>query len=197
MDWTGEAERYADGLWRTLRVAESPGARTLAGRIFGPGAIVWSGTGRAGTVESHGGKARVVVPRASDAATSHWQIGHALADWFLVRDGVPWAQRRQLRAPLAAAIILPAGQVSDYAPRLGAVEIARLLTLPVASTLLREAEVSRLPTALVVVGRYTRIRGDDAGRFPTDATALELLAASRAIGVRRYVVPEGVVIRLT
>ena len=47
----------------------------------------------AGIVEPHGGKLRVVVPRLSDPPTSHWQIGHALADWFLARDGVPLSER--------------------------------------------------------------------------------------------------------
>jgi len=196
MDRSEDAEHYVSALWRTLRVAESPGARALAERLFGRGAVVWFGSAAIGQVADHGGKARVVVPRASSAALSHWQIGHALADWLLERDGVLALERRALRAGVAATIVLPPDQVIDFAPSLGAVEVARLLTLPVAATLLREAEVSRVPTALVAPG-YTRTRGDDAGRLPRDRAGLALLASSNVIGVRRYVVPEGVVIRLT
>lgn len=150
----------------------------------------------AGKVAEHGGKARVVVPRASSASVSHWQIGHALADWLLIRDGVPPRERRGMRAALAATIILPPDQVLDFAPTLGAVEIARILTLPIAATLLREAEVSRVPTVLLAP-HYIRCRGDDAGRLPLERSALELLASSRGIGVTRFVVPEGVVLRLS
>lgn len=195
MDSIGEAECYAAGIWRTLRVAESPGARALSERVFGTGAIVWSGNRAAGIVEPHGGKLRVVVPRLSDPPTSHWQIGHALADWFLARDGVPLSERWTMRATLAATIILPADQVVTFAPKIGAVEIARVLTLPVAASLLREAEVSRVPTVLLTA-KYIRARGDDVGRLPRERAALELLASSRGIGVEKYTVPEGVVLRI-
>lgn len=195
MDSTAEAETFAADTWRTMGVAESPGVRSLAMRLFGSQAVVFSHARPIAKVQAFAGRPRVVVPAHVDLATAHWQIGTALADWMLRRDGLKDAAVRSVRSGLAAAIVLPKEQLVDYSD-LTAEEIAQALTLPVAATLLREAEVSRVPTALVVVGRYTRVRGDDAGRLPRDAEALEFLATHRAVGVVRIPVPEGVVLRL-
>lgn len=178
-----------------MGVVESPGARPLATRLLGAQAVVSFHGQALAKVQPHAGKLRVVVPANLSKSAAHWQIGCALADWLLRRDGLDEAGVRPIRAGLAAAIVLPKEQIADYAD-LSAEEIAHALTLPVAATLLREAEVMRLPTALVVPGRYTRIRGDDAGRLPRGTEALEFLAAHRAVGVVRTVVPEGVVLRL-
>ena len=195
MDSTATAERFAADTWRTMGVIESPGARPLARRLFGAQSVVRSHAQALAKVQPHAGRPRVVVPANLNAAVAHWQIGHAIADWLLRHDGLDDEGVLPIRSGLAAAIVLPREQIVDYSD-LSAEEIAHALTLPVAATLLREAEVSRVPTALVVPGRYTRVRGDDAGRLPRDAAALEYLAAHRAIGVVRTVVPEGVVLRL-
>ena len=195
LESTADAERFAADTWRTMGIVESPGARPLARRVFGAQAIVLSHGLALTKVLPHAGRLRVVVPAALDPATTHWQIGHAVADWLLRHEGLDEAGVLSIRSGLAAAIVLPREQIADYSD-LSAEEIAHALTLPVAATLLREAEVTRVPTALVVRGRYTRVRGDDAGRLPRDAAALEYLAAHRAIGVVRTLVPEGVVLRL-
>ena len=195
MDSTAAAERFAADTWRTMGVVESPGARPLARRLFGAQAVVRFHAQALAKVQSHAGRLRVVVPAGLDPAAAHWAIGHALADWLLRHDGLDDARILPIRSGLAAAIVLPREQVADYSD-LSAQEIADALTLPVAATLLREAEVSRVPTALVVPGRYARVRGDDAGRLPRDPAALEYLAAHRAVGVVQIRVPEGVVLRL-
>ena len=71
---------------------------------------------------------------------------------MLEGDGFAGDEVTTLRPLVAAALVLPAASVSRYLPRVGTEGVARALRLPFAAVCLREAELLRVPTALVVPG---------------------------------------------
>lgn len=185
------------GLLGTLGVVKVPGAADLAERLLGAHAVVRSLAVTRPVIQIYGGQRRVVLPGRASLEQRHWHLAHALAGHVLEGDGFAGDEVTTLRPLVAAALVLPAASVSRYLPRVGTEGVARALRLPFAAVCLREAELLRVPTALVVPGRYARVRGDDAGRLPTDLAALELLAGRRGIGVHKIAAPDegGVIVR--
>lgn len=191
------AEGVVRGLLGMLGMAAVPGTTELAERLLGRDAIVQSHRVTRPAVEFYAGRRRAVLPRGTSTEVGHWHLAHALAGHVLEGDGFAGIELATLRPLVAAALVLPAASVSRYLPRVGTEGVARALRLPFAAVYLREAELLRVPTALVVPGRYARVRGDDAGRLPTDLAALELLAGRTGIGVRKIAAPDegGVIVR--
>lgn len=150
------------------------------------------------TIAKVAGKPVLYVASRLSPARARWCVAWEFTGWAMREDGFDAAEIRRLRAATAADLLLP----GDMARRLfrvtTALVVANEFVIPTAAVLLREAELLRLPTALVVPGRYVRIKGDDDGRLPLERAALELLASKRGIGVVRFPVPEegGTVVRL-
>lgn len=148
-----------------------------------------------------GGEWTIFVDPRLPPDRMRWQLAHHFSEWVLRTEGVSASELVRLRSPVAAELLLPRHVAARAVGRVSFVDLARKLVVPTASMLLREAEVARVPTALLgqgARGKYGRVRGDDDGRLPLDVHALELLASHRGIGVQKFAVPEegGVIIRL-
>jgi hypothetical protein len=143
----------------------------------------------------------IFVDQRLSPAQMRWRLAHHFADWLLREDGVGADGAAALRSPVAAELLISHDVAARMVGRVPFLDLARKLVVPAAAMLLREAEVARVPTALLATGqrgRYARVRGDDAARLPTDVAALELLASRRGIGILRFAVPEdgGVIVRV-
>ena len=123
-------------------------------------------------VELYAGRRRAVLPAGTSAEVGHWHVAHArrphtrrmasrAKSW---RRSARWLRRRSCS---------PAASVSRYLPRVGTEGVARAIRLPFAAVCLREASSLRCPDRPGRAWRYARVRGDDAGRLPTDLAALE------------------------
>ena len=194
----GDAVAYAAGIRRALGCGETPTIEGLVHRATG------SPVGRASfavtevTVSNLNHRPVLYVNARLPAARARWCVAWAFAGWAMLQDKMPEGEIRRLRARVAGDLLLPADIAARAFRKASPAAVAVAFSMPLATALLREAEVTRVPTALVVPGRYVRVRGDDAGRLPTGRAALELLAGRRGIGIARYQVPEegGVVLRV-
>lgn len=193
-----EAVGYVGAVRRALRFGGVvPTLEETVERALGRGAVA-KGLAREPAVIAYAGGRTVIWTSARlRPDRRRWYLAHALARWVLAEDGVDATEASRLRSPMAAELLLPAAYVAHALRVADAPSVAREYATPLTATILREAELLRRPTALVVPGRYARVRGDDVGRLPVDLPALELLAGRRGIGVRKIAVPEegGVIVR--
>lgn len=181
---------YAAGIRRALKCSENATLEGLVHRALGRKSIRRAPIKAEVTTAIVNGETAIFVASRLSAPRGRWVLAHEFASWVMGEDGVDPTDARALRSRVAAALLLPTGMAADVLRASCAAIVAEEFVLPTAATYLREAEVLRVPTALVVPGRYFRIRGDDDGRLPTELAALELLASRRGIGVTRFGVPE-------
>lgn len=194
-----DTERYAQQIRAALSGGDvGLGLEAMVGARFGAGAIRTARIREEVVVAPIHGQNVIFTSDTLSPKRTRWCVAHAFASWLLEQDGVPQTERRKLRAALAAELLLPLAACPHLFPAAHVPTLAEALRLPLSFVLLREAEVFRKPTALVVPGVYARVLGDDGGRLPPDLAALELLASRRGIGVQRWDVPDdrGVVIRV-
>lgn len=193
------AKVYAAGIRRALNCSDNATLEGMIHRALGRGTIRKAAIRTETVVAVVNGETAFCVSSRLSPARSRWALAHAFAAWAMRADGVPAAEANRLRSPLAAELLLPTETAIRVLRVASATVVAEEFVMPTAATMLREAEVLRVPTALVVPGRYARVRGDDKGRMPLELHALELLASRRGIGVVRVPVPEegGVVLRIS
>lgn len=193
-----DAVEYVGAIRRALRFGGTvPTLEETIERAMGTDAIV-KGIAREGARVARVGQQHVIWTSARlRRDRQRWHIAHAFVRWALEQDGLSEREAAELRSPMAAEVLLPSAYVARAFGGVDAVAVAREYVTPPTATILREAELLRVPTALVVPGRYARVRGDDVGRLPTDLAALELLAGRRGIGVRKIAAPDegGVIVR--
>lgn len=194
----GDAVAYAAGIRRALGCGTTPTIEGIAHRALGHRVRSVSLPKTEATVSRLNDRLVLYVNSRLSPARARWAVALEFTRWAMAADGFSETEIRRLRARVAGDLLLPKDVAACAFRAAAAPAVGHAFSLPTATALLREAEVLRLPTALVVPGRYVRIRGDDAGRLPADLEALELLAGKRGIGVTRYQVPEegGVVVRL-
>ena len=204
MSGTGKrAAQFVGGVTKALRFGlRRPSVEDMVDAAMGPRgmAIAHLPVVRSSLSRVHGEWSIFLDPSLAPAQM-RWRLAHHFSEWLLLQEGVTGAEAARLRSPIAAEMAIAHDVAARAVGRVPFVDLATRLVLPVATMLLREAEVARVPTALLAQGArgtYARVRGDDAGRLPVDVCALELLASGRGIGVVRYPVPEdfGVVLRL-
>lgn len=197
-DVHGDAIAYAAGIRRALKCSENATLEGMIHRALGRKAIRRAPIKDEVTTAIVNGETAIYVASRLSAPRGRWVLAHEFTSWVMKQDGLTHAVARSLRASVAAELLLPEHVANRVFQTASAVAVAAEFVLPEAATLLREAEVMHLPTALVVPGRYSRVRGDDYGRLPLERAALELLASPRGIGVLRFPVPEekGTVIRV-
>lgn len=194
-----EALAYVASIRRALRFGEVvPTCEDAIHRAMGANAVIKGIATQEARVARFQGRPVIWTSARLRPARRRWCVAHAFVSWVLEQDGVTGPEAMRLRSPMAAELLLPESVAGHVLRVAGATIVADEFVLPTAATYLREGELLRLPTALVVPSRYSRVRGDDAGRLPTDLRALEMLAGSRGIGVFKVQVPEdgGTIIRL-
>lgn len=194
-----DTARYAQRVRAALSGGDlGLGLEAMVQARFGAGAIRTAPIREEAVIATVHGQQVIFTSDALTPKRARWCVAHAFASWLLEYDGVPQSERRKLRASLAAELLLPMAACPHLFPTAHAPTLADALKLPLSFVLLREAEIFRKPTALVVPGSWARVLGDDHGRLPPELSALELLASRRGIGVQRWDVPEdrGTVIRV-
>lgn len=201
MEPTGEAERYATEIRHVLDcVTWTPSIEDLVCRALGRHALRKGPIAAAATRATVNGSTIFYMSTRVAPARARWALAHAFAVWALEHDGFSSDDAQRLRSRLAAEFLLPSDAARRVFPKASPSAVASRLVMPVAASYLREAELLRVPTCLVALGRdglYARTRGDDDGRLPVDLDALRLLASQRSIGVTRTKTEDGgTIIRL-
>ena len=193
-----DAVAYAAGIRKALKCSNNATLEGMVHRALGRRSIRRAPIKAEVTTAIVNGETAIYVASRLTAPRSRWVLAHEFATWVMREDGMPADQARALRSSVAAELLLPESLAASVLRTAPAIIVAEEFVLPTAATLLREAEVLGVPTALVVPGRYVRVKGNDAGRLPLEQEALELLASRRGIGVIRFPVPEdgGTVVRL-
>ena len=198
---TGETERYAGEIRRALECAGwTPSVEDLVCRALGRHALRRAPIAAAASRATVNGATIFYTSTRVAPAQARWALAHAFAVWALEHDGFSSEEAARLRSPLAAEFLLPAAASRRVFCKASPAAVADRLVVPVAASYLREAELLRVPTCLLAMGRdglYSRTRGDDGGRLPTDLDGLILLASRRSIGVTKTKTEEGgTIIRL-
>ena len=189
MEATAEVGLYAREIRRALECEVwTPSIEDLVCRALGRHALRRGPIAAAATRATVNGSTIFYTSTRVAPAVARWALAHAFAVWTLEHDGVPAAEALRLRSPLAAEFLLPTDAARRAFGKASPDVVASRLVMPIAASFLREAELLRVPTCLVALGRdgyYARTRGDDHGRLPVDLDALLLLAGQRSIGVTR------------
>lgn len=183
----GTPDTYAASLIRSLGFAEPPGASALADRVWGRASLGLVARGPAVRLVARGPRSWGLLLRESlPRHAQHYLVAREVAAFCLRADGVDLSS-----AQVGVSLVLPI-ETFDDAIADGIECAADDLELPLAATALRRAELHRVPTALVTL-RWSRVRGDDASKLPTDhATLLALAAPGLAVcGLRRTQTPDG------
>lgn len=189
---------YAAGIRKALKCSENATLEGMIHRAMGRKAIRRAPIRAEVATAIVNGETAIYVASRLTAQRARWVLAHEFSSWVMREDGMSATDARSLRSSVAAELLLPESLAASVLRAAPALVVAEEFILPTAATLLREAEVLRVPTALVVPGRYVRVKGDDLGRLPIEQGALELLASRRGIGVIRFPVPEegGTIVRL-
>lgn len=175
---TNLTDAYAASLIRSLGFAAPPGAAALADRVWGRASLGLVARGPDVRLVERGARSWGLLLRESlPRATQHYLVAREVAAFCLRADGVELSS-----AQVGVSLVLPV-ETFDAAIADGVEEAAADLELPLAATALRRAELHRVPTA-IVTPRWSRVRGDDAGRLPTDHATLREIASSRVGSVR-------------
>lgn len=181
------ADTYAASLSRSLGFAAPPGATALADRVWGRASLGLVARGPAVRLVGRGARSWCLYLRESlPRRTQHYLVAREVAAFCLRADGVDLSS-----AQVGVSLVLPV-ETFDDAIADGVEVAADELELPLAATALRRAELHRVPTA-IVTPRWSRVRGDDAGRLPTDHATLRALAAPglAVCGLRRTRTADG------
>ncbi len=156
--------------------------------ILGQGGYVnvggpWIGESRIGRIS---GRWQIQTQRGISVGREHWGAWWQLAQWLLAQYGVDEQVARQVRAQVAAALMLPASEIGPIRGEALA-HLAEHFRSTQAACAMRVADVDLRPTAVVVPERWARIRGDVVGFFPRDRGSLEAMAVGnvRRLRVRR------------
>jgi hypothetical protein len=182
-----DADLYAEDLARALGFAAPPGVSELADRVWGRGAIGLVSRGPAFRLVPRGSGHALFLRDDVDYEVRHWTAARELARFCLERDGVAMSS-----AQVGGAIVLPRATFAQSLARVSVQVVAECFDAPVAATMLRDAELHDVPTA-IVTPRWSRVRGDRRGRLPKDHATLREIASSRVgvCGLRKTKTPQG------
>lgn len=182
-----DADLYAEDLARALGFAAPPGVSALADRVWGRGAIGLVSRGPAFQLVRRGGGHALFLRDDVEHEVRHWTAARELARFCLEQDGV-----RLSSAQVGGAIVLPRASFARSLSRVSAQIVAANFDAPVAATMLRDAELHDVPTA-IVTPRWSRVRGDRRGRLPTDHATLRAIASGGVgvVGLRKTKTPQG------
>lgn len=187
---------YAAGVIRGLRASATATPWELAMAAWGPDCLRTRPMRRGDSALIRlRDQWQVVLRDGLPRDRAAWVLSWQLSSWLLRMDGLSHDEAVRLRSPLAATLLMPRDVIGRALKAAPAPAVASVLGWPLAATMLRDAELYRRPTLLVMRTGYVRARGDDLARLPTSGPALRAILEGPAVGVLRLAVPEGVIVR--
>ncbi len=198
--WAMDAEAHARLILERADYSlyDVPGARALAQRLLGPGSVekvparkLWGADGEICRVDTQG-KHRIFLSSDLTPTEAAFVTMHELAHWHLglMAHGGPALEG--LCDSIAAALTCPRGAfdsaVNEYGQAWGA--LSEDFGTSTSCIVLRYGEVRR--TALALVSRIVRVRGDENFCWGGDSDHVRRLSKARRMpdGLRREVLPD-------
>lgn len=124
------------------------------------------------------GRLVIATHRGLSKARQRWRSAERFAEYLLGLDpGYSADARDTLRAPVAAALLMPRALVTVARSRREADQLAFRFDVPRAAALMRSAEIHDTPTALVTRD-YTKVRGVSPLLPANDHAAIRAFAES-------------------
>ncbi len=198
--WAMDAEAHARLILERadFSIYDVPGARALALRLLGPGSVekvparkLWGADGEICRVDAHG-KHRIFLSSALPAVRAAFVVMHELAHWHLGLMAHGGTELEELCDNIAGALTCPRGAfdsaVNEHGQAWG--PLSEDFGTSTSCVVLRYGEVRR--TALALVSRIVRVRGDESFCWGGDREHVRQLSMARCMpdGLRRDVLPD-------